>query len=119
MKTKELLNSNSSTNSDAPQFYLNGVDREQLGILTFAESCKDYWEKIEKGLNRVQSKLIVRKATSKDKEFIVLQSGNSVIGFINGKDVDPAKVAKYLHSDQCVFTRIGEATLEADMEMFG
>lgn len=102
--------------SDAPQLYLNSTDQEKLGILSLADSCKEYWDKIERSINRVQSNLTVTKTS---KGYVVLQHGNSVVGFVNGSNVDPAKLSQYLRNNQVNFSRKGENSLEEDMALFG
>jgi len=100
-------NTTSSTNTEwekCPQFYINGLDREQLGIATLVPDLEAYWDTIENGLGRSQSKLTVM-STSKGK--VLLFKGNTCIAVVNGKAVDTKKLAKYLHADSCVFTKIG------------
>lgn len=117
MKTNNDSNTNGSYVSESPQYYLNGIDRSQLGILSLAPDIKEYWSKVGKGLTSCQQNLTVFK-TKNDK--ILVLAGQTCIGFINGKDLDPAKISSYLRAGEMVFTLIGEdRNVDQDMAMFG
>jgi len=108
--------SNTVAWEDCPQFYINGTDREQLGILTLTPDTEPYWKTITDGLGRSQSKITVMQ-TKAGK--VLFMKGNTCIGVVNGKAVSVSNLAKYLHADMCVFTRIGgKADMVEDLSDF-
>jgi len=107
MRTSAKAKTTTPVNSDwenCPQFYINGTDREQLGILTLVPDLEEYWDVIESGLGRSQSKLTVMQ--TKNGKILVFK-GSTCLGVVNGKAVTPQQLSKYLHAEMAVFTKIG------------